>query len=162
MLKLEDTFSKQELFALYANMNYYGDSYFDIHEAARGYYHKEPSQLSLAQSAMLAGIPNAPAVYQLSDGYELAKQRQEAADIYKNSGREDLAAEELAQLKVITQFLPAQMSKEEITAALKQLIADNNISGIKEMGKLMGLASKQFAGKADNKLVSGIVKQLLS
>ena len=77
MLKLEDTFSKQELFALYANMNYYGDSYFDIHEAARGYYHKEPSQLSLAQSAMLAGIPNAPAVYQLSDGYELAKQRQE-------------------------------------------------------------------------------------
>ena len=64
----------------------------------------------------------------------LAKQRQEAADIYKNSGREDLAAEELAQLKVITQFLPAQMSEEEITAALKQLIADNNISGIKEMG----------------------------
>lgn len=92
----------------------------------------------------------------------LAKQRQEAADIYKNSGREDLAAEELAQLKVITQFLPAQMSEEEITAALKQLIADNNISGIKEMGKLMGLASKQFAGKADNRLVSGIVKQLLS
>ncbi|MBR1992333.1 MAG: GatB/YqeY domain-containing protein [Bacteroidales bacterium] len=92
----------------------------------------------------------------------LAKQRQEAADIYKNSGREDLAAEELAQLKVITQFLPAQMSEEEITAALKQLIADNNISGIKEMGKLMGLASKQFAGKADNKLVSQIVKQLLS
>ena len=75
---------------------------------------------------------------------------------------EDLAAEELAQLKVITQFLPAQMSEEEITAALKQLIADNNISGIKEMGKLMGLASKQFAGKADNKLVSQIVKQLLS
>lgn len=92
----------------------------------------------------------------------LAKQRQEAADIYKKSGREDLAAEELAQLKVITQFLPAQMSEEEITAALKQLIADNNISGIKEMGKLMGLASKQFAGKADNKLVSQIVKQLLS
>ena len=92
----------------------------------------------------------------------LAKQRQEAADIYKNSGREDFAAEELAQLKVITQFLPAQMSEEEITAALKQLIADNNISGIKEMGKLMGLASKQFAGKADNKLVSQIVKQLLS
>ena len=92
----------------------------------------------------------------------LAKQRQEAADIYKNSGREDLAAEELAQLKVITQFLPAQMSEEEITAALKQLIADNSISGIKEMGKLMGLASKQFAGKADNKLVSQIVKQLLS
>lgn len=92
----------------------------------------------------------------------LAKQRQEAADIYKNSGREDLAAEELAQLKVITQFLPAQMSEEEITAALKQLIADNNISGIKEMGKLMGLASKQFAGKADIKLVSQIVKQLLS
>ncbi|SRR5574344_1619691 len=93
---------------------------------------------------------------------KLVKQRKEAADIYQTQNREDLAADELSQMKIIAQFLPAQMTEEEITQTLKQLIADNNISGIKEMGKLMGLASKTFAGKADNKLVSDIVKKLLA
>ena len=77
MRALELNYSKEELFALYANMNYYGDGYWGIAEAAKGYYDTEASDLSLGQAAMLAGIPNAPAVYQLSDGYELAKQRQE-------------------------------------------------------------------------------------
>ena len=93
---------------------------------------------------------------------KLVKQRKEAADIYKSQNREDLYKEEMAQMEVIAQFLPAQMSEEEIIAAVKQLISENNISGIKEMGKLMGLASRAFAGKADNKLVSEIVKSLLS
>ena len=77
MRALELNYSKEELFALYANMNYYGDGYWGIGEAARGYYDRDANDLSLAQAAMLAGIPNAPAVYQLSDGYDLAKQRQE-------------------------------------------------------------------------------------
>ncbi len=77
MRALEQLYSKEELFALYANMNYYGDGYWGISEAARGYYDRDADDLSLAQAAMLVGIPNAPAVYQLSDGYELAKQRQE-------------------------------------------------------------------------------------
>lgn len=92
----------------------------------------------------------------------LAKQRKESAELYKAQNRDDLYQEEICQLEFINQYLPKQMSEEEITATIKQLIADNNISGIKEMGKLMGLATKAFAGKADNKAVSEIVKNLLS
>ncbi len=92
----------------------------------------------------------------------LAKQRKESAELYKAQNRDDLYQEEICQLGFINQYLPKQMTEEEITATLKQLIADNNISGIKEMGKLMGLATKAFAGKADNKAVSEIVKNLLS
>ena len=77
MLDLEKQYSKEELFALYANMNYYGDAYWGIKQASSGYYDKECDDLSLAQAAILAGIPNAPAVYQLSSGYDLAKNRQE-------------------------------------------------------------------------------------
>ncbi|HPT52760.1 MAG TPA: GatB/YqeY domain-containing protein, partial [Bacteroidales bacterium] len=93
---------------------------------------------------------------------KLVKQRKEAADIYQAQNREDLAKDELAQMEVIAQFLPAQLTEEEITVSIQQMIKEQNISGIKEMGKLMGIASKSFAGKADNKLVSDIVKRLLS
>ena len=77
LYELEKALSKEELFALYANMNYYGDGYWGIRDAARGYYQASCSDLSLAQASMLAGLPNAPAIYQLSDGYDLAKERQE-------------------------------------------------------------------------------------
>ena len=77
MLELEKVFSKEELFALYANMNYYGDGYWGIRAAAEGYFGADPSDLSLGQASMLAGIPNAPAIYQLSTGYEGARSRQE-------------------------------------------------------------------------------------
>ena len=76
MMALEQKYSKEELFALYANMNYYGDGYWGIGEAAEGYYGCSADDLSLGQAAILAGIPNAPAIYQLSDGYEQAKERQ--------------------------------------------------------------------------------------
>ena len=92
---------------------------------------------------------------------KLVKQRKESAEMYKSQGREDLCNEELAQLKVIARYLPEQMSADEIKVKLPELIAANGISGIKEMGKLMGLASKAFAGKADNKMVAEIVKSLL-
>ncbi len=77
MFGLERSCSKKDLFALYASMNYYGDGYWGIKEAAEGYYDKRSDDLTIAEAAMLAGIPNAPAIYQLSDGYELAKERQE-------------------------------------------------------------------------------------
>ena len=77
MHELEKQYSKEELFALYANMNYYGDGYWGIGQACQGYYDVDPSGLSLARAAILAGIPNAPAIYQLSDGYDRAKERQE-------------------------------------------------------------------------------------
>lgn len=92
---------------------------------------------------------------------KLVKQRKESAEMYKSQGREDLCNEELAQLKVIARYLPEQMSADEIKVKLQELIAANGISGIKEMGKLMGLASKAFACKADNKMVADIVKSLL-
>ena len=87
MMALEREYSKEELFALYANMNYYGDGYWGIKDASEGYYGLEPDDLSVAKAAMLAGVPNAPAVYQLSDGYDLAKQRQEwvLSTMYNNS-----------------------------------------------------------------------------
>ena len=77
MYELEEKFSKEDLFTLYTNMNYYGDGYWGLRKAARGYYGKDADDLSLAQAAMLAGIPNAPSAYQLSSGFDLAKNRQE-------------------------------------------------------------------------------------
>lgn len=77
MNDLENMYSKEDLFALYANMNYYGDGYWGIDDASEGYYAEDASDLTVAQSAMLAGIPNAPGIYQLSTGYDAAKQRQE-------------------------------------------------------------------------------------
>lgn len=93
---------------------------------------------------------------------KLVKQRKESAELYKSQNRQDLYEEEMAQYEVIVKYLPAQMSADEIKEAVTKLMTDNNISGIKEMGKLMGLASKQLAGKADNKTVAEIVKSLLS
>ncbi len=77
MLELEKDYSKEDLFALYASMNYYGDGFYGLSSASQGYYEIDQSELSLAEAAMLAGIPNAPSLYQLSTGYDLAKERQE-------------------------------------------------------------------------------------
>jgi uncharacterized protein YqeY len=93
---------------------------------------------------------------------KLVKQRKESAEMYKSQNREDLYQEEVFQLNIISKYLPEQMSEEEITAVIKRLIEQENITDIKGMGKLMGLASKELAGKADNKLISEIVKGLLA
>ncbi len=93
---------------------------------------------------------------------QLVKQRQDSAAIYKEQNRDDLYQEENAQLDVIAAYLPQMMSEEEIETILKQIIADNGFAGMKDMGKVMGMATKAFAGKADNKTVSDIVKRLLA
>ncbi len=93
---------------------------------------------------------------------QLVKQRQDSAAIYKEQNRDDLYQEEKAQLDVIAAYLPQMMSEEEIEATLKQIITDNGFAGMKDMGKVMGMATKAFAGKADNKTVSDIVKRLLA
>ena len=92
----------------------------------------------------------------------LVKQRKESALLYKEQGREDLYEEEFFQQGVIEAYLPEQLSEEEITETLKQIIAETQASSMKDMGKVMGQAQKVFAGRADNKLVSTLVKQLLS
>ncbi len=76
MIELEEMYSKEDLLALYVNMNYYGDGFWGIVQAAKGYFGADVSDLTIAQSAMLAGIPNAPSAYQLSTGWELAVSRQ--------------------------------------------------------------------------------------
>lgn len=91
----------------------------------------------------------------------LVKQRKESAAIYKEKNRDDLAVQELFQVSIIEKYLPQQMSEEEITAAVKEFIAETGASSIKDMGKVMGRASAALAGKADNKKISEIVKKLL-
>lgn len=93
---------------------------------------------------------------------KLAKQGHDAADLYVSQNRQDLADAELAQVKVIESYLPQQMSTEEIEAVVKEIIAQTGASSIKEMGKVMGVASKQLAGKADGKTISEAVKRLLA
>ena len=92
---------------------------------------------------------------------KLAKQGKDAAEIYIGQGRQDLADEELAQVKVIETYLPQQMSAEELEAALKAIIAEVGATDAKDMGKVMGVATKQLAGKAEGRAISSMVKQLL-
>jgi uncharacterized protein YqeY len=91
-----------------------------------------------------------------------AKQRKESADIFNKEGREDLAKRELFQLEIINRYLPAQMSEAELVAELKKIIVTVDAKGPQDMGKVMGVATKQLAGKADGKAISENVKKLLS
>jgi uncharacterized protein YqeY len=91
-----------------------------------------------------------------------AKQRKESADIFLEQSRKDLADRELFQLEVISRYLPKQLSEEELTTELKGLIDEVGAKGPQDMGKVMGMASKKLAGKADGKMISEIVKKLLN
>ena len=91
-----------------------------------------------------------------------AKQRKESADIFKSENREDLYQKEVFELEIISRYLPKQLSKEEISAALSDIIKQVGAKGPQDMGKVMGQATKILAGKADGKTISEIVKQLLS
>ena len=92
----------------------------------------------------------------------LVKQSKDSAAIYIEQGRQDLAEPELAQVKIIAPFLPEQMSPEELEKIILDIIQQTGASTMKDMGKVMGMASKQLAGKADGKAISTIVKKLLS
>ena len=93
---------------------------------------------------------------------KLAKQGREAAATFVQQGRQDLADEELAQVNVIDSYLPQPLTEAEIEAAVKEIIAQTGASSIKEMGRVMGLASKQMAGRADGGAISAVVKRLLA
>lgn len=92
---------------------------------------------------------------------KMAKQLKDALAIYEQQGRADLAENEKLELAVIEKFLPQMMTEEELSAAIAELIVRVGATSAKDMGKVMGAASKEFAGKADNKMVSDIVKKLL-
>ncbi len=92
----------------------------------------------------------------------LVKQRKDSATIYTEQGRADLAEPELAQVAVIEKFLPAQLSEADVETSVAKIIADNGFSGMAAMGQVMGMASKELAGKTDGKTISTIVKKLLA
>ena len=92
---------------------------------------------------------------------KMVKQRKESIEIFEQQGRADLAITEKEEVAVIEKYLPAQMSESEVREAIAKIISETGATSAKEMGKVMGAASKQLAGKADNKMVSQIVKELL-
>ena len=93
---------------------------------------------------------------------KMVKQRKESAQIYADNGRQELAETELAQAKAIEEYLPKQLTEEELDAELKAIIAETGAQGPKEMGKVMGVASKRLAGRAEGKAISAKVKELLN
>ncbi|MFC6858362.1 GatB/YqeY domain-containing protein [Zunongwangia atlantica] len=93
---------------------------------------------------------------------KLVKQRKDSAQVYREQNREDLADPEEQQAEVISQFLPEQLSEAEVAAKVEEIIAKTGADGMKDMGKVMGVASQELAGKADGKTISVIVKQKLS
>lgn len=91
----------------------------------------------------------------------LHKQRKESADIYQAQGRPELAEEELFQAGIIEEYLPKQLSEAEVDEKISAIIAETGASGMKDMGKVMGRATAEMAGKADSKMIASKVKQLL-
>lgn len=93
---------------------------------------------------------------------KMVKQRKDSLEIFEQQGRADLAGKEKEELDIIQRFLPKQMSEEEIIEEVKSIIAETGATSAADMGKVMGVATKQLAGKADGKIISGIVKSLLA
>ncbi|MEK6510342.1 GatB/YqeY domain-containing protein [Myroides odoratimimus] len=93
---------------------------------------------------------------------KLVKQRKDSANIFSEQGRNDLAEPEIAQAAIIEQFLPEQLSEEEVQKIIGEVITNGGFSGMSSMGQVMGIATKELAGKADGKTISSAVKSLLS
>ena len=134
---------------------------------------KEKDQTALTalravKSAILLAQTETGSKEELTEEQELkilqkqVKQRKDSAALFLEQNREDLAAPELAEAAIISQFLPEEMSEEDIKKAVDAVIAQTGAEGMKDMGKVMGLVSKELAGKADGKTISNIVKAQLA
>ncbi|MBK9526495.1 MAG: GatB/YqeY domain-containing protein [Bacteroidetes bacterium] len=120
---------------------------------------------AIKQSILMAKTSGATAVStedEIKMLQKLVKQRKESVEIYQQQNRPDLAKPELEEIAVIEKFLPQQMGESEIRSELTRIIGEVGAKSPQDMGKVMGAASKFFAGKADNKIVSQLVKELLS
>jgi uncharacterized protein YqeY len=93
---------------------------------------------------------------------KMMKQRKDSLEIFEKQGREDLAVKEREEIAIIEKFLPKQLEADALKEIIAKIIAENNVSSAADMGKVMGIASKQLAGQADGKTISAIVKELLS
>ncbi|WNH09277.1 GatB/YqeY domain-containing protein [Thalassobellus suaedae] len=124
--------------------------------------------LRAVKSAILLAQTESGAKEELTEDQELkilqkqVKQRKDSAAIYLEQGREDLAAPELAEADVISQFLPEALSEEEIEKVVVATIEKVGAEGMKDMGKVMGIVSQELAGQADGKTISNIVRQKLA
>ena len=124
--------------------------------------------LRAVKSAILLAKTDTGATKELTEDQELkilqkqVKQRKDSAAIYLGQGREDLAAPELEEAKIIKQFLPEALSEEEVSKIVEQTIKEIGAEGMKDMGKVMGIVGKKVAGKADGKTISTIVKAKLT
>ncbi|WP_148468097.1 GatB/YqeY domain-containing protein [Alistipes sp.] len=126
------------------------------------------SALRNAKKYILEAKTAGPGITELPDAdvlkilAKLAKQGTDSAAIFTGQGRDDLASEELAQVAVFQEFLPRQLTAEELRAEVAAVIAEVGATSMREMGKVMGAASKRLAGRADGKDISAAVKELLS
>ncbi len=93
---------------------------------------------------------------------KLVKQRKESAELYTQGGRPELAEKEIAEMKVMEAYLPKALSEDEVRNILKEMVAEVGATGPKDMGKVMGAATKKLAGQADGRMISTIVKELLA
>jgi len=140
----------------------------DIKQAMLGKRKEELTALRSIKSAILLAETEKGVKEDISEEVEMkllmkaAKQRKESGDLFKKEGREDLADKEFFELEIISNYLPKQMGEEEVRAALTVIIESIGASSPADMGKVMGAATKQLAGKADGKMISTIVKELLA
>lgn len=140
----------------------------DIKEAMKAKNKEELKALRGIKSLILVAETEKGAGDELSEDAEMklltkaAKQRKDSAETYAANGRQELADAELAELQVIEKYLPKQLTEEELQATLKEIINEVGASGPQDMGKVMGVATKKLAGKADGKAISAQVKQLLT
>ena len=140
----------------------------DIMAAMKAKDHVRLSALRNIKKCIIEAKTSGVAVDELPDAdvvkiiTKLAKQGTDSAELYKSQNRQDLADEELGQVAVMQEYLPKQLSDAELTEAVKAIIAKVGATSMKEMGKVMGIASKELAGKADGKAVADKVKQLLA
>jgi uncharacterized protein len=139
----------------------------DIKEAMKARDSVRLEALRNIKKVMLEAKSAAGASAELSDEEsikiisKLAKQGLDSAAIYKEQNRPELAEAEMAQVAVYESFLPAMLTDEELENALKSIIQNSGANGIKDMGKVMGIATKELAGKADGKIISQKVRSLL-
>lgn len=140
----------------------------DIKQAMLQKKKEELTALRAIKSAILLAETEKGAGEGMDEAAELkiltkqAKQRKDSMEIYEKEGRDDLAAKERFEMEVINRYLPEQLSESEIEAKLKELIAQVRANGPQDMGKVMGMATKQMSGKADGKTISQMVKKLLA
>lgn len=140
----------------------------DIKEAMKAKDQAALRSLRAIKSAILLAQTEKGGAKELDETQEiqllqkLVKSRRDSLDIFQQQGRDDLAAKEEEEIAVIERFLPKQMSDEEVEQVISDIIAQTGADSMKDMGKVMGMASKQLAGKADNKKISELVKAKLS